>query len=247
MVRHRTASAQRPPPAARRPPVRRPRMTRLTAVAVHRSYAGVMTAPVTVRSSQGPSGQARDLTLRAFTWGNKNVMLPMLENRLVGAWIGSPVNGYFLRLTTTGRRSGLPRQTPLNYAILDGRVYLLSGFGRQADWYRNLVAHPQVSVALPGRDLEGTAEPVDDPAEAERAAVAVVRNSGFALVFEGMNPLTATDERLRVQLAGRPVVRITASEPVRPGRHDPGSPFWLLPRTLGVLALLGAARALRRR
>ena len=95
--------------------------------------------------------------------------------------------------------------------------------------------------------IEGRAEPVLDPAEAERAALAVARNCGFALVFEGLNPLTVTDEQLRGQLAGRPVVRVSATEPVRPGRHDPGSASWLLPRALGVLALLGAVRVLRRR
>ena len=61
-----------------------------------------------------------------------------------------------------------------------------------------------------------------DPAEAERAALAVARNCGFALVFEGLNPLTVTDDRLRAQLAGRPVVRVTAAEPVRPGPPRPG-------------------------
>jgi deazaflavin-dependent oxidoreductase (nitroreductase family) len=177
-------------------------------------------------------------------------MLPVLGHRAVAAWAGSPAAGYFLTLTTTGRRSGLPRRTPLNYAILDGRVYLLSGFGTRADWYRNLTADPRVSLALPGRVLEGTAEQVLDPVETERAALAVARNCGFALLFEGVNPLTATDERLRARLAGRPVVRVTASEPVRPGRHDPGSPWWVLPRAAGLLAVVGAiavsARGVRR-
>ncbi len=206
-----------------------------------------MTARVTVRSAEGPSGPVRDDTLRGFRWANRRLMLPVLSHPVLGAWAGSPVVGWFLVLTTTGRRSGLPRRTPLNYAILDGRVYLLSGFGRRADWYRNLADDPRVTLALPGRVVEGTAEPVVDPAEAERAALAVARNCGFALVFEGLNPLTTTDDRLRAQLAGRPVVRVTAAEPVRPGRHDPGSSWWLLPRALGVVAVLGAARAVRRR
>lgn len=180
--------------------------------------------------------------LRAFSWGNEHVMLPMLRHRLVGAWVGSPVIGYFLTLVTTGRRTGLSRRTPLNYAILDGRIYVLSGFGVHADWYRNLTAHPRVTVCLPGRVVEGTAEPVLDRTEAERATLAVARNCGFALVFEGMNPLTATDERLRAQLAGRPVVRITTPEPIRPGRHDPGSGSWVLPRVLGLLVVIGVAR-----
>ena len=184
--------------------------------------------------------------LRAFRWANRHVMLPMLRHRIAGAWVGSPLIGYFLTLTTTGRRSGLLRETPLNYAILDGHVYVLSGFGAHADWYLNLTADPQVTLGLPGRTLQGAAAPVLDPVEAERAAMAVARNCGFALVFEGTNPLTVTDEHLREQLAGRPVVRISTSEAIRPGRHDPGSHSWLLPHVVVPLAVIGAAQLLRR-
>jgi deazaflavin-dependent oxidoreductase (nitroreductase family) len=205
-----------------------------------------MTARPTVRTAQGPSGPVRGMLLRSFRGANQHVILPMLRHSNVGAWVGSPLIGYFLVLTTTGRRSGLPRQTPLNYAILDGRVYLLCGFGVHADWYRNLSADPRVTFALPGRVVRGTAMPVLDPLEAERAALAVARNCGFALILEGMNPLTTTDERLRKQLAGRPVVRITATDPIHPGRHDPGARSWVVPHVLVPLALVGAARFLRR-
>ena len=206
-----------------------------------------MTARATSRSAEGPPREVRDGMLRTFRWGNRHVMLPMLQHPLVGAWVSSPVIGYFLTLTTTGRRSGVPRRTPLNYAIFDGRVYLLCGFGAHADWYRNLAADPEVTLALPGRVVHGRATPVVDPVEAERAMLAVVRNSGFALVFEGLNPLTATDEQLRTQFAGRPVVRVDTPEPVRPSLHDPGSPAWLLPHVVAPLALIVAVRALRRR
>lgn len=193
-----------------------------------------MKAGSTLRSAQGPAGLRRDVMLRAFRWANQHVILPTLHHRTMGTWAGSPVTGYFLTLTTTGRHSGLARETPLNYAILDGRVYLLSGFGTHADWYRNLIADPRVTLVLPGRVLRGTAVRVLDPVEAERAALAVARNSGFALVFEGMNPLTVSDEQLRKQLAGRPVVRISTSHPIYPGRHDPGS------RSRGLTHVLNA-------
>lgn len=204
-----------------------------------------MTAPVTGGAAAGPSGPALEAMRRSFSWGNRHVMLPLLRRRLAAAWMGSPWGGYFLTLTTTGRRSGLPRQTPLNYAILDGHVYLLSGFGVRADWYRNLIADPRVTIALPGRIVQGTAAPVGDPAEAERAALAVARNCGFALVFEGVNPLTVTDEQLRTRLVGRPVVRVAAPEPVESGSHDPGSWTWLLPHVVAPLVLVGAARAVK--
>jgi deazaflavin-dependent oxidoreductase (nitroreductase family) len=170
-------------------------------------------------------------------------MLPLLSHRRLSAWMGSPLAGWFAVLTTTGRRSGLPRRTPLNYAIAGGSVYVLSGFGTRADWYRNLLANPQVTMALPGRVVRATAAVMTDPVEADAAMLAVARNCGFALLFEGLNPLTVADADLRHQLTGRPVVRLTADAPVEPGRHDPGSAWWVLPRVVGLLALAGAAVA----
>jgi deazaflavin-dependent oxidoreductase (nitroreductase family) len=202
-----------------------------------------MTVGALPRSAEGPADRTRDRLLRVFGWGNRTVMLPLLSHRHVGSWMGSPVAGWFAVLTTTGRRSGLPRRTPLNYAIVDGCVYVVSGFGTRADWFRNLLADPRVTVALPGRVLPATAAVVTDPAEADTAMLAVARNCGFALVFEGLDPLTVTDQRLREQLAGRPVVRLTADAPVVPGRHDPGSPWWVLPRAVAALALVGVAVA----
>lgn len=201
---------------------------------------------VTARSANGPAGPATERLLRAFAQANRRIVLPMLRYPAVHDWLGSPALGYFAVLTTLGRRSGLPRETPLNYALLDGGVYLLAGFGPRSDWYRNLCAHPAVTVRLPGRTFHGTATPVTDSDEAARAAVAVARNSGFALVFEGLRPIGTTDEELRRQFAGRPVVRVdVAGGPVEPGRHDPGSPWWMLPHVVAPTAVAALAGPLR--
>lgn len=114
-----------------------------------------MTVPPALRSARGPSGPTREVMRQAFKWANQRVMLPILHNHVVGPWVGSPVIGYFATLTTIGRCSGLPRQTPLNYAILDGRIYLLSGFGVHADWYRNLIVNPRVTRPCPAGRCPG--------------------------------------------------------------------------------------------
>jgi deazaflavin-dependent oxidoreductase (nitroreductase family) len=61
-----------------------------------------------------------------------------------------------LILSTVGRRSGQPRETPLAWFADggDARLIVASGGGSQhPDWYVNLVAHPdQASIELPGRD-----------------------------------------------------------------------------------------------
>ncbi len=49
-----------------------------------------------------------------------------------------------------------------------GSMYLISGNGPTADWYRNLVAHPEVTVRMAGVEHAGTASPVVDPEERHR-------------------------------------------------------------------------------
>ncbi len=76
----------------------------------------------------------------------------------------SPVLGRLvLLLTTTGRKSGLPRTTPLQYEQVDGAIYVASARGAKADWFRNILADCCVRVRIGSREFEGLAEPVTDP------------------------------------------------------------------------------------
>jgi deazaflavin-dependent oxidoreductase (nitroreductase family) len=73
-----------------------------------------------------------------------------------GAEDGRPL----LLLTTTGRRSGEPRTTPMMF-IPDGDRLLViasnAGAPRDPDWYRNLVEHPAVTVEVTGDTYPATA------------------------------------------------------------------------------------------
>jgi deazaflavin-dependent oxidoreductase (nitroreductase family) len=73
------------------------------------------------------------------------------------------LSGLVLLLTTTGRKSGLPRQTRLQYEKEEGVIYVAAARGQQADWFRNIVANPQVGVQLEGQTQRGLAEPITDP------------------------------------------------------------------------------------
>ena len=56
-----------------------------------------------------------------------------------------------LLLTTTGARSGQPHTAPMTYALDGDRVLVIAsnaGAVRHPDWYRNLVANPNVTVEL---------------------------------------------------------------------------------------------------
>jgi deazaflavin-dependent oxidoreductase (nitroreductase family) len=77
--------------------------------------------------------------------------------------LGPIVGRLILLLTTTGRKSGLPRVTALQYEEVDGAYCLGSSRGLQADWVRNLMAQPRVGVRVRSLTFEGRAEVVTDP------------------------------------------------------------------------------------
>src|SRR6185369_3874448 len=65
-------------------------------------------------------------------------------------------------LTTTGRRSALPREVMLPCERTPEYLYILSTYGRRSNWIRNLERRPAVRVTSAGWVLDGTAESVDD-------------------------------------------------------------------------------------
>lgn len=70
------------------------------------------------------------------------------------------VNRSLLLLTTTGAKSGQPRTKPMMY-ISDGDRLLViasnAGAPAHPDWYRNLLAHPQVTVEVGNETFPATA------------------------------------------------------------------------------------------
>jgi len=98
---------------------------------------------------------------RAHAW-----ILERSGGRVLGRMNGHPI----LLLQTTGRRSGLPRRTPLQYELIDGRVVVAAAAnGAPADpaWYRNLQADPHVRVRLDDDEGPAVARIADAP-ERER-------------------------------------------------------------------------------
>jgi deazaflavin-dependent oxidoreductase (nitroreductase family) len=64
-------------------------------------------------------------------------------------------------VTTTGRKSGLPRESPLASVPLDGALYVVgSNFGRPQHpaWSWNLLADPSAQVSFRGDHFDATAE-----------------------------------------------------------------------------------------
>ena len=75
-----------------------------------------------------------------------------------------------LLLTTKGARTGRERVTPLNFSR-DGDRYIVmaskGGSSTHPDWYRNLVAHPTVTVEADGERFTAHAK-VSEGAERKR-------------------------------------------------------------------------------
>jgi len=78
--------------------------------------------------------------------------------------------GGTIDITTTGRKTGVPRRIEIVFHRIDGRIWI-SGMPspRRRSWIANLAADPRLTLHLKGpiavADLPATARIVDDPAE----------------------------------------------------------------------------------
>lgn len=98
--------------------------------------------------------------------GKANTWIYRRTNGKIGGKIG---NAPVALLTTTGRKTGEPRVSPLLYLREGNRVILgasRGGSDKHPLWYLNLKANPKVSVQIKDEVLSLTARDADD---AERA------------------------------------------------------------------------------
>ncbi len=94
--------------------------------------------------------QLADIGLRTMSQVHRAIV-HVTGGRVLGSAFGMPV----VELHTVGRKSGLPRSTMLTAPVVDGdRVVLVASKGgddRDPDWYRNLMAHPEVELIMAGQ------------------------------------------------------------------------------------------------
>jgi len=112
---------------------------------------------------------------------------PRLHTRLY-QWTGGRLGSRFGRLeqvliTTTGRRSGLPRTTPLAGVPHGDRLLLVaSNWGQEHHpaWFHNLQAHPEVLIRRGRRTVPMRARPATDDEREALWPVVVDAFRGFA-------------------------------------------------------------------
>jgi deazaflavin-dependent oxidoreductase (nitroreductase family) len=96
--------------------------------------------------------------------------LERLNNRLIRWALRRGIGPRaFALLETTGRRSGLPRHTPVGNGLDGDMFWLVAAHGIQSDYVRNILADPAVRLKLGRRWRTGTAVPVPDDSPQARS------------------------------------------------------------------------------
>jgi deazaflavin-dependent oxidoreductase (nitroreductase family) len=77
------------------------------------------------------------------------------------------VHTQFLYLTTTGRKTGQPREIEIWFVEADGRLYILAEHGYRAHWVQNILASPRVHVRIGDDQWNGLARVLDPDRDAD--------------------------------------------------------------------------------
>ena len=161
----------------------------------------------------------------------------------LGKWVNAwpEKGGQIMVLSHIGRKSGLQRRTPVNYALINGDVYCAVGFGHVSDWYRNIKANPAVEVWLPDGWWAGEAEDVSDSADRLPLLREALIGSGFAAEMAGIYPKTMTDDELEALTTSYRLLRIRRTA-ARTGPGGPGDLAWIWPLATMLLLLFALRR-----
>ena len=178
---------------------------------------------------------------------NMRQMFKQINRYMVLAWrlgLGKWMNAYpkqagqYLVINHIGRKSGIIHQTPVNYAIVDGDVYITAGFGSISDWYRNLKANPRVEIWMAdGRwDVEMQELGPDVPERLRIMRQVLIGSGPAAESLAGISPVTASDEELARISADYRLLRLKRLQ-AHVGSGGPGDLVWVWPAALAGIAL----------
>ena len=76
----------------------------------------------------------------------------------------------FAYLTTTGRATGRKRTIEIWFAVMDGRIYPLSGEPASANWVKNIRKDPRVRIRIGSRSVAARGRIVRAGTREDRAA-----------------------------------------------------------------------------
>jgi deazaflavin-dependent oxidoreductase (nitroreductase family) len=179
------------------------------------------------------------------------IRLPIALYRLgLGIAIGAaPV----MILTTRGRRTGLPRHTPLEYRQHGSKFYLVSVWGDRAQWVQNLLADPNVTIQFGHRTYAARGHVVEDAGELHRVAHLYRRQAPYiynTLLARLINEPSINPREAMANSDSLAIIRLDRLQDTAP-RVPPLRPdlAWVLPAVTMLmtvtLGLLVAARTRR--
>jgi deazaflavin-dependent oxidoreductase (nitroreductase family) len=138
-----------------------------------------------------------DLGLKTMSQAHRAIVR-VSGGRVLGSAFGMPV----VELHTVGRISGRPRSTMLTAPVIDGdRVVLVASKGgddRDPDWFRNLMAHPEIELTMADRRrlMRARRASADEKAELwPRVAAAYKGYDGYQQRTERDIPLVICEPR----------------------------------------------------
>ena len=103
--------------------------------------------------------------------------------------LGGLMGRRFLLLNHTGRESGLPRQNVLEVIRRDEErkeFVVVSAYGKKADWYQNILKHPQVNVQAGRYKIMAKAIPLTQEETLDEFTDYNLRNPGLIFSFATM-------------------------------------------------------------
>lgn len=170
--------------------------------------------------------RAEKLARRGFKYLNRFMLLMwrLGWGKMINAMPDSM--GRIMVITHTGRKSGLKRRTPVNYAVVEGELYCTAGFGVVSDWYKNIQKTPQVEVWLPEGRWAGEAEDVSAAPNRLPLMRQVLIGSGFVAPAMGVQPRAMGDESLDKVTQPYRLIHIKRTSPLS-GEGGPGDLAWL--------------------
>lgn len=163
-----------------------------------------------------------------------------------GVWLKSKATwGQIMVIKHIGRKTGVVRMTPVNYAIVDGELYCTAGFGKGCDWYRNVLANPEIEIWHPEGRWRGIVEDISDSSDRIPLLREVMIGSGFAARVFGLNPHAISDEQLALAAKSYRLLRVRRAEAMT-GAGGPGDLAWIWPITTLALAWMLLRRRRKR-
>lgn len=81
-------------------------------------------------------------------------------------WLDAVRDLPYLYLTTTGRKSGLPREIEIWFIVYRGSFYIFAENADRADWVRNIAQNPTVRVRVGDRTSDAAAAALDQARDA---------------------------------------------------------------------------------